>query len=94
MSCFINICKCGFQKYAFVSRYIGMKIVLALFMIISGAPFRLVDNIYSVDIIRQFNIYSFASFSGENNRCNDKCQNKAAAWLYYGGYVLLVAMGM
>ena len=26
-------------------RYIGMKIVLALFMIISGAPFRLVDNI-------------------------------------------------
>ena len=32
----------------FVSRYIGMKIVLALFMIISGAPFRLVDNIYSV----------------------------------------------
>lgn len=51
--------------------YIGMKIVLALFMIISGAP-----------------------FSGENNRCNDKCQNKAAAWLYYGGYVLLVAMGL
>ena len=28
-----------------------------------------------------------------DNRCNDKCQNKAAAWLYYGGYVLLVAMG-
>ena len=35
----------------------------------------------------------YSSFSGENNRCNDKCQNKAAAWLYYGGYVLLVAMG-
>ena len=38
-------------------------------------------------------MFQYSSFSGENNRCNDKCQNKAAAWLYYGGYVLLVAMG-